>query len=150
MRVYRICLRQFADTAFSGAGAAANGGRWNSLGTRMVYTGCAASLVQLEYLVHADRTMNPPDLVLMRAEVPDGLVERLDVGLADDWERHRDVTRAIGDDWIAEARSVALRVPSAVSPGEFNLLLNPLHPDFAQVSVGAAEPFVFDVRLFDS
>ena len=44
---------------------------------------------------------------------------------------------------------LALRVPSVVFQGrEFNLLLNPMHPDFSQIEVEAPEPVVWDPRLF--
>ena len=55
--------------------------------------------------------------------------------------------RAVGDRWVRDMTSVALRVPSAVVEAEHNLLLNPAHPDFAQVRVGEARPFAFDPRL---
>jgi RES domain-containing protein len=38
-------------------------------------------------------------------------------------------------------------VPSVVTPGEWNFLLNPLHPDFPKVQPGAASPFRPDPRL---
>lgn len=56
-------------------------------------------------------------------------------------------TQRFGSAWARSRRSVALRVPSAVVPGEFNYLLNPEHPDFARLRVSAAEPFSFDPRL---
>jgi RES domain-containing protein len=41
------------------------------------------------------------------------------------------VSRAFGDQWIQEQRSAVLRVPSAVTRGlEWNLILNPHHPQF--------------------
>jgi RES domain-containing protein len=41
-----------------------------------------------------------------------------------------------------------LRVPSVLVPQEHNLLLNPAHPEFAQVRLAAEpEPFFFDERL---
>ena len=56
-------------------------------------------------------------------------------------------TREFGSRWVAESRSVVLRVPSAVVDGEFNYLLNPRHPDFAQLEIGVPQPFSFDPRL---
>jgi RES domain-containing protein len=38
-------------------------------------------------------------------------------------------------------------VPSAVVRGERNFLLNPRHPDFVRLTIGAAEPFELDARL---
>jgi RES domain-containing protein len=39
-------------------------------------------------------------------------------------------------------------VPSAVTPGDFNLLLNPNHPDFNEVTLLDSSPFDFQRRLF--
>ena len=56
-------------------------------------------------------------------------------------------TREFGSRWIVEARSVVLRVPSAVVKGEFNYLLNPRHPNFARLEIGEPQRFSFDPRL---
>ncbi len=56
-------------------------------------------------------------------------------------------TRAFGDAWLASRRSPAVRVPSAVVLGEFNYLLNPLHPDFARLTFSPPEAFHFDPRF---
>lgn len=60
---------------------------------------------------------------------------------------HNASTQAFGAEWVQSQRSVALRLPSVVVPGEFNYLLNPAHPQFAKVKVGKPEPFSFDPRL---
>lgn len=58
-------------------------------------------------------------------------------------------TRSIGDAWIASAVSVGLTVPSAVTPGERNLLLNPAHPGFADaVVISEPRTLILDRRLF--
>jgi hypothetical protein len=36
---------------------------------------------------------------------------------------------------------VVLRVPSVVVHGDYNLLLNPEHPDMVQITIGQPEPF---------
>jgi hypothetical protein len=42
-------------------------------------------------------------------------------------------------------------VPSVVVPRQFNLLINPEHPDTnpASINIIDAQPFMLDVRLFD-
>jgi RES domain-containing protein len=55
--------------------------------------------------------------------------------------------RALGDDWAREGRSALLRVPSAVVPSEWNFLLNPAHPGFAALRIGAPRAFPLDARL---
>jgi RES domain-containing protein len=58
--------------------------------------------------------------------------------------------RKAGDGWLASGESAALRVPSAVVPAEWNYLINPLHIDFAQITVELPVPMRFDERLFES
>jgi RES domain-containing protein len=43
--------------------------------------------------------------------------------------------------------SVALKVPSVAVPYSYNYLLNPTHPSFDEVEIGAGEPFPVDERL---
>jgi RES domain-containing protein len=54
---------------------------------------------------------------------------------------------AIGKSFIDEERALALVVPSAVSPGDKNVLINPLHPRFREIVFDDPEPFAFDPRL---
>lgn len=39
-------------------------------------------------------------------------------------------TAIIGDQWLQQAPSVALQVPSAIATNDNNFLLNPIHKDF--------------------
>ncbi|WP_200389283.1 RES domain-containing protein [Thiocapsa imhoffii] len=43
--------------------------------------------------------------------------------------------RIVGDAWVESGVSVGLTVPSAVTPGERNLILTPAHPGFADAVV---------------
>lgn len=56
--------------------------------------------------------------------------------------------QAIGDSWWGERRSPALLVPSAVTPGEYNLIVNSRHPNWQWkwVILGPVS-FVFDARV---
>lgn len=40
-----------------------------------------------------------------------------------------------------------LDVPGAVMETDVNYLLNPLHPDFASITISAPHRFEFDLRL---
>jgi len=57
------------------------------------------------------------------------------------------LTQALGDEWLASGRTLALAVPSSIVPEEKNYVLNPTHPAFAKLAVGTAAPFVLDPRL---
>jgi RES domain-containing protein len=56
-------------------------------------------------------------------------------------------TQEIGTRWVAERRSCILQVPSVVSPGDVNFLLNSQHPEFAKLKIGEPVVFRFDPRL---
>ena len=147
---WRITKRKHTKQAFDGSGARKYGGRWNSLGTAMVYTAESQSLAVLEMLVHLDG----PDLlqhyVLIPVEIEAAFVRRLaDADLPKNWRADpapRSL-RSIGDEWVRAGSSSVLQVPSALLPAESNFLLNPNHPDFKKLGIGEAIPFQFDPRL---
>lgn len=147
--VWRIVTARFAATAFSGEGARLYGGRWNPKGVAVVYTAQSQSLALLEMLVQ-DQPLRAK-YVMIPAQIPDGLpMERVEAdGLPPDWlePSSRPLLQEIGRDWLASGRSAALAVPSAVLPAESNVLLNPAHPDFALVSLGAPAEYLTDFRL---
>jgi RES domain-containing protein len=151
MRVWRISNAKYAHSAFSGEGARLFDARWNFAGSPMVYTSSSLSLAAIEYFVHLDPSEAPTALVSLMAEVPDGLaIERIDLAqLPNDWRRvdNRHLQK-LGSDWVKSLRSVALIVPSAAVLGEWNVLLNPAHPDFRKIKIGEALPFQYDERMF--
>ncbi len=144
---WRIVKWKHAGSAFDGEGARLFGGRWNSVGTRMVYTSASRSLAALETLVH----LNPPvffTFVIIPVSFDRRWVETLPK-LPPHWsdEPPGRAGQAAGDAWVRELRSAVLEVPSAVMPGEFNFLLNPGHPDFRKLKIGESRDFSFDRRL---
>jgi RES domain-containing protein len=54
---------------------------------------------------------------------------------------------AYGTQWAVSMGSLLLRVPSAVVTNEFNVLINPRHPDMKLVKIVGEEDFVYDERL---
>lgn len=149
MRVWRLARKPLL--ALDGEGARLAGGRWNSEGVAVVYTSSTLSLAALELLIHIDPEDVPGDLIAVAVEVPDqSPIEMVRVhDLPSDWNTVFDHPRcvAIGDEWIAAGRSLCLRVPSALVPEEWNLLLNPAHADAMSVRVTGTRPFAFDHRL---
>jgi len=151
MRVWRLCKAEHAATAFTGEGALLYSGRWHHAGTPVIYTAESRSLAVLEQLVHLSRNRLPPHFVCFGVELPDDLavpvvaVAELPAG----WRRHPapPALRDLGTRWAASGASACLAVPSAVVPAERNVLLNPRHPDFARLAVGAPEPLAIDERL---
>ena len=151
MRLWRICRRLYAADAFSGEGARLYGGRWNSQGISVVYASTSLALAAIETFVHVEPNLQPDDLVSIGAELPEDVVtERVDLkSLPLRWYQRRDDSlRIFGDNWIRAARTVALYVPSAAIRGEWNVLLNPAHPDFHKLKIQAPKLFEFDLRMF--
>ena len=152
LRAWRLVRPAYGDAtaAFSGEGARRYGGRWNTPGRPVVYASLHLSLAALETLAHADRRRFERDYVTFEVRVPHDLILELrDEDLPDVW-RARPVSagaRAVGDAWLAQRASVALSVPSVLVPQERNLLLDPTHPRFGDVRIGAPQPFRFDERL---
>ncbi|MCP5558048.1 MAG: RES family NAD+ phosphorylase [Verrucomicrobiaceae bacterium] len=148
-RAWRIVKEKHSATAFDGEGAWLFGGRWNSRGTRLVYTSATLSLAALESLVH----LNPPvafKYVAIPIEFDEALVEIVAAaGLPADWteEPPPPSTAKIGDLWVKESRSAVLELPSVIIQAEPNYLLNPAHPNFKKIAIGKPEPFSFDPRL---
>ena len=150
MRVWRIFPGRFRDSAFTGVGGLYAARRRNRRGTAMVYTATSRALAALEFFVNLVPNEAPDDLLIAEASVPDAYIEAVDLGLLPrNWRvLNHARCREVGSEWAASLRSVALQVPSAVVEGDWNVLLNPKHPDFRRVEIGAARPFRFDERMF--
>lgn len=148
MRVFRIADRRFP--IFDGTGARMAGGRWNSPGRPLIYASATFAGAMLEVLVHANLGRVPKTHAAVEITIPDKVaLEFLDAKDLPGWDAEDPaVSRAFGDKWLREKRTVALLVPSVVTHGhEHNILINPEHPDFAQISVAQAEDVQWDKRL---
>lgn len=153
MLVYRICKQVYAND-LSGTGAGLYGGRWNPRGINLLYTAGSISLACLEYLVHNIHLMAPNDICLSIIETGKK-PEMVSIGpskLPTDWNEKSYLpqsTQEVGRDFIDEGKAYVLKVPSAIVPGEFNFLLNPLHPSHQSVKIiEQITPFELDDRLF--
>lgn len=149
--MWRLCRGIHAAGAFSGEGARRYGGRWNSRGVPVVYCSGSLALAAIEMFVHLEPAQAPDDLVAISAALPEGepasVLEAAE--LPREWWTNLSATRALGDAWAREGTSLALRVPSVPIRTEWNVLVNPLHPRLAEVRIDAAQPFVFDARMFE-
>ena len=137
----RTVWRIAADTAhygsddLSGKGAEKTGGRWNRSGTPVIYASGSIALAYLETIVHLSgidplplnrylvkinflatawkaRTIFDAAMHVGWDALPAGLVSL-------DW----------GTEWLQSRKSLLAEVPSIVVPEEFNILINPRHPD---------------------
>jgi RES domain-containing protein len=145
MEVWRIS--NYVD--LSGSGGVRAGGRWHSRGKPIVYLADHPASAVLEMLVHMDRDLLPATYRLLRVTVPEAVIGEI-VGaeaLPADWREHPAVTRGIGDRWLDGASSALLQVPSVIVPRARNFLLNPAHPDAANIAVVEVIHAPFDPRL---
>lgn len=151
MKVYRIAKTRYVDD-MSGSGARIFGGRWNHKGTGVIYTSENRALATVEYLVHVPLSIAPASLSLVTLQIPDEMIlQEIAVSdLPNNWREYPAPTRLaeLGTNWATRNESLLLRVPSVVVDQEFNILLNPLHPDIKRVSIFRVESYAFDKRLF--
>ena len=152
MTVFRIALRTHIND-LSGTGAKLYGGRWNRPGTAILYTSENRSLAALEYLVHLPAAFAPADLAMATIQIPDDVSrEEVEIGALPDRWRHFPAPPELADlgtSWAQASRTLLLRVPSAVVDQEFNILINPEHPEMKRVTLLRAEAFAFDDRLLE-
>ncbi|MBT5928248.1 MAG: RES family NAD+ phosphorylase [Verrucomicrobia bacterium] len=148
---FRITKTKFVATSFSGEGARLYGGRWNSVGTRIVYLAGSLSGATLELLVHTDDYSTITDLYsYIPVGFPEEYVESIDdAALPTNWDSPTPIaaTQQMGDAWVSSMSPAVLRVPSAVTSGEKNYLVNPLHPDFPRLIIGHPQEFKVDPRI---
>jgi RES domain-containing protein len=132
VRLWR--LTRAGETALDGAGTAKHGGRYSPPGSPVVNFASEAGLavlIALRYL----QPDTPDDHVLGWTEA-DAAPERVP---ADGDEAIRDWVAG----WLEQRRSLLAAVRSQVLPEADVLLLNPLHPDAAQVPPLVTRPFSF-------
>lgn len=150
MIVYRLSRAAYSHD-LSGKGAELAGGRWNSKGIALIYTGQTIALCMAEVAVHIPFGIIPVDYELITFEIPDKEVTELNKSdLPNDWKSlpNSYSTQSIGDDFVKNNKNLILKVPSAVVQGEFNFLINPLHLKIKKVKIKKVESFSFDQRLF--
>ncbi|MCB9232205.1 MAG: RES family NAD+ phosphorylase [Bacteroidia bacterium] len=146
MRLYRIAK---TDRIYdlNGTGARDHGGRWNFAGVPVVYASETRALAALEFLTHLPQERIPEDLSLATLELgaPVIMLEIEVANLPEGWRKYPapDALAIIGKFWSEESRYLALKIPSAIFPDEFNYLINPSHPDFPKVKILKVEPFTF-------
>lgn len=153
MIVYRIEREKYLDTTLQGNGAAfTEGYRWNSLGTHLVYTAESRALATLEVSVHLDLSEDlPTDRHYVEINIPDKIVilELRIEDLPENWGSKPPTleTQYIGDDFARDQNAAVLKVPSCIVLAEYNYLINPNHPDAAEIKVVSSNPLSFDERF---
>ena len=149
MIVYRISKTRYAND-LAGEGARLNGGRWNHKLTPCVYTSESRALAVLEYTVNVNIEDIPRALSLAVIQIPDKGILSLSIDkLPGNWRDFPSPasTKDFGTQLLKAAKHAIIKIPSAVIPGEFNYLLNPLHRSSDQFKILEVQDFVYDVRI---
>lgn len=148
---HRVGKARYAAEPLSGIGGTYVGGRWHHKGVRIVYAAQTLSLASLEFFVHFGRLESAISLVWFEFAIPDELVQEVDgSALPAGWDSDPPVaaTADIGMNWLRSGSSVVLKVPSAVTQGEYNLLINPSHADIGKIHVVKTASFSYDSRMW--
>jgi RES domain-containing protein len=134
------------------------GGRWNSAGLErpggaVLYTAANRALAAHEFLTGVERHASFGPLLQVTIELPAGAsIQQISaVDLLKNWQSHpaESATKRVGDQWLEQAESLCLQVPSVLIPEEHNPLINPLHQDFRHINILESKPFVYDERLLE-
>ncbi|ANQ40061.1 hypothetical protein BAR24_00415 [Gluconobacter oxydans] len=155
----RTVWRIAADTAhykaddLSGAGAKATGGRWNEKDVAVVYTSTTRALACLETVVHLNAGDLPLNRYLVEVTIPETVwngarhetSDSLPVGW--DAEPASGTSIGFGTEWIVGGGSALLVLPSVIVPEEFNVLINPAHPDAGSITCRKVRKWLYDPRL---
>ena len=151
MKVFRLAREKNA-TPLSGKGAAKYGARWNPVGVELIYTAQNRSLAMAEVAVHLTLATLPEDYMMLTIDIPDDIkVKQLsEADLPADWQEfpHPVSTQDIGRDFVAQNEYCVLIIPSVVTPGDYNVLINPNHTDFSKIIITSIDKFPFDKRIF--
>lgn len=156
MNLYRLCQHKYIND-LSGEGARLYGGRWNEKGFSTIYTSNALSLSFLEILCHIKPMLikDKFSVLILEYNTDKYAIEKINfIDLEKNWMEYpaNRNSISIGSKWLKSFSSVGLNVPTAAIPipndDEFNVILNPLHPDFYKaVSIKKIIPFSFDERF---
>ncbi len=150
-KCYRIGDPAGAFPIFDPTGSKIAPGRWNTPASPVIYAAQYYSTAMLEKLVHGSG-MLPPNQHFIEILLPPGLsYEEIDTAAHPRWDDPAPsaASKAFGAAWHRERRSVLLFVPSVVARIEFNILINPDHPEFPAIRPPARHhPVWWDRRLF--
>jgi RES domain-containing protein len=135
--------------SLSGEGGLHYAARWHTAAHPIVYFAESPAGALVEALVHLefDEQDWPRSYRLMQAEFPDKLkIETLEPKTRN-WRTSLAATRKLGDEWMRSGRTALARVPSAIVPDTWNVLLNPRHASADQVKIVRTVRAEYDLRL---
>jgi RES domain-containing protein len=136
-----------------GRGGLLASARWHTQGRPVVYLAesPAGALIEVLVRLELDAGSLPKHYKLLKIEAPQELAKRTVAtkALARNWVEDVVATRTLGDEWLASQATALLRVPSAVVPETWNMLLNPQHADARRLKVVWHREYPWDRRLLE-
>ena len=175
MLLFRAIDQKYITDPFNAIGAERHGGRWNSVGSAVLYTSESFELALSEKLYgsqlisivknrHTSQDVKAVIVELIQAwrvvhieadtsEHPLFFTELPVSVLPGTWkDKDPTETKLIGDQFINDQAQIALRVPSVIygNQGSGNWLVNPNHPEFSSiVHEKKIEAIDCDTKLID-
>lgn len=152
--VWRIAVEAPTYTAddMNGTGAKLSGGRWNSIGTPMIYCASSIALATLETVAHIRNNPLPFNRFLVQVDVPDDVWAARTIlnPLPGGWDSLPAglTSSKAGEAWITDGASSILVVPSVIVPDEYNFLINPAHSDTSKITATTLRKWNYDPRFF--
>ena len=153
--VWRIATdtKTYEADDLSGAGAKRTGGRWNAEGDALIYASDSQALACLETIVHLNAGGLPLNRYLVAIIIPARIWAKartqtpatLPVGW--DADPAGRASLQFGTAWLRAQSSALMRVPSVIVPEEYNLLINPLHPESHAIRAEKRRKWLYDPRL---
>lgn len=132
---------------FSSEGAERFGGRWNYVGSKVIYAASSLALAILELRVHLNQLPIPATHKYIEITATKSItIEQVTQSEV----KYEDLSscQEYGYKWLQEKRSLILFVPSVIVPIEMNILINPTHPEFKLLKACEPKAIELDRRLF--
>lgn len=152
--VWRIATDtpDYAADSLTGEGARLSGGRWNRVGTPMLYASGSIALACLETVVHLGADDLPLNRYLVQIDIPDAVwaaASQLAAGKYVGWDAIPVGKTSLdaGETWVASRSTALFVVPSVIVPEEPNILISPLHADMAHMRARKVRHWTYDARL---
>jgi len=137
----------------NGEGGLIASARWHTQGRPVLYLAETPAGALVEVLVHLELgpAHLPKSYKLLKAEAPDDISRReiVKAELAANWTQDPRASRELGDEWLRSRSTALLRVPSAIVPETFNVLMNPHHPDAGRIRIVSHRDYPWDKRLLE-
>lgn len=153
-QVWRVATdaKTYGADDITGTGASITGGRWNNVGTPLIYASPTISLAMLETLAHvAGSERLPLNRYIVRLNIPDMIMDAAEVVAAPpvgwDADPSSQTSSNFGEAWVKSGKTAILRVPSVIVPEELNVLINPAHLQAKQITTIKMRKVPFDRRL---